>query len=268
MMSAEPYVLELKNPEKANKSNYKNSGTLILTLITLMHVEPPAQPPKRAVEEKKDDGLPRVTFLDYIKGGCTINMMVAVDFTLSNNDPSAKNSLHYRFGDAPNQYQQAIRVIGDIVAPYDTDNMIAVYGFGGKCKKGTFNNRTSHCFALNFNEDNPEVKGVDGILNTYNESFEHLELSAPTNFAEFITKCSKLAKTPPVTQKDQHYNILLVITDGEITDMKETQQAIKSASTGPLSIIIVGVGQANFAMMKKLDGDDDTTSTDVSPISS
>jgi transcriptional regulator CtsR len=29
----------------------------------------------------------RVTFLDYIMGGCAVNVHVAVDFTLSNGDP-------------------------------------------------------------------------------------------------------------------------------------------------------------------------------------
>ena len=29
----------------------------------------------------------RVTFLDYIFGGCEINVHVAIDFTLSNGDP-------------------------------------------------------------------------------------------------------------------------------------------------------------------------------------
>lgn len=48
------------------------------------------------------------------------------------------------------------------------------------------------------------------------------------------------------------------MTDGEIHDIKETIQAIVEISTRnlPLSIVIVGVGNEDFANMVKLDGDD------------
>ncbi len=51
------------------------------------------------------------------------------------------------------------------------------------------------------------------------------------------------------------YFILLLLTDGIITDMDATRSAIVAASTLPLSIIIVGIGQADFEAMNILDGD-------------
>lgn len=45
------------------------------------------------------------------------------------------------------------------------------------------------------------------------------------------------------------YNMLLIITDGEIHDMEETKRIIVEASNLPLSIIIVGVGNEEFEMM-------------------
>lgn len=45
------------------------------------------------------------------------------------------------------------------------------------------------------------------------------------------------------------YNMLLIITDGEIHDMEETKRIIVEASNLPLSIIIVGVGNEEFQMM-------------------
>lgn len=53
----------------------------------------------------------------------------------------------------------------------------------------------------------------------------------------------------------QQYFILLIITDGEIADPDQTRQAIINASKLPMSISIVGVGEANFKAMKFLDGD-------------
>jgi len=52
------------------------------------------------------------------------------------------------------------------------------------------------------------------------------------------------------------YHILLIITDGAIHDMKDTKDLIVECSLFPLSIIIIGVGNADFSNMVELDGDD------------
>lgn len=54
----------------------------------------------------------------------------------------------------------------------------------------------------------------------------------------------------------QAYYILLLLTDGVLSDMSATKQAIVEASKLPMSLIIVGVGGADFTMMEELDGDD------------
>jgi hypothetical protein len=51
------------------------------------------------------------------------------------------------------------------------------------------------------------------------------------------------------------YQTLLILTDGEIHDMDQTIEKIIQGANLPLSIIIVGVGNANFDNMSKLDGD-------------
>ena len=50
---------------------------------------------------------------------------------------------------------------------------------------------------------------------------------------------------------------MLFITDGAITDMEKSIDEIVTASTLPLSIIIVGVGEneEEFENMERLDGD-------------
>lgn len=50
--------------------------------------------------------------------------------------------------------------------------------------------------------------------------------------------------------------MLLIITDGIIDDMKSTVNSIIDASKLPISIIIVGVGDADFGEMDDLDSDD------------
>ena len=53
----------------------------------------------------------RNSFLNYIFGGCEINLAVAIDFTLSNGDPQTYNSLHCNQLHR-NQYFQALKLRG------------------------------------------------------------------------------------------------------------------------------------------------------------
>ncbi len=50
---------------------------------------------------------------------------------------------------------------------------------------------------------------------------------------------------------------MMIITDGEIHDMRETIDIIVELSKFPVSIIIIGVGDDDFENMRKLDGDQD-----------
>jgi len=46
------------------------------------------------------------------------------------------------------------------------------------------------------------------------------------------------------------------LTDGAIHDMEETKNSLIEAAYLPMSIIIIGVGTADFSLMDELDGDD------------
>ena len=49
--------------------------------------------------------------------------------------------------------------------------------------------------------------------------------------------------------------LLLILTDGTIHDMQTTIKSLINSFHLPLSIIIVGVGNADFTDMEILDGD-------------
>lgn len=55
----------------------------------------------------------------------------------------------------------------------------------------------------------------------------------------------------------QVYHLLLMLTDGCIHDMRETIDMIVEMSRSPISIIIIGIGDANFDNMEVLDADDE-----------
>jgi len=51
---------------------------------------------------------------------------------------------------------------------------------------------------------------------------------------------------------ERKYNLLLLLTDGKIDDMIETKSILVEASNYPISVIIVGIGNANFGNMAEL----------------
>jgi len=57
-----------------------------------------------------------VTFLDYIFGGCEIGVHIAIDYTLSNGDPSSVSSLHYLNPNTrQNEYTKAIEAVMKVI---------------------------------------------------------------------------------------------------------------------------------------------------------
>lgn len=52
------------------------------------------------------------------------------------------------------------------------------------------------------------------------------------------------------------YHVMIILTDGIINDMQATTKLIVQLSKFPVSLIIIGVGNADFTEMKTLDGDD------------
>jgi len=219
----------LVNPEiVGKKKGYVDSGKLVVKESTI---------------------IPQYSFLDYLYGGCEISLILAIDFTASNQDPKNPQSLHYTAPNQYNQYQQAILSVGNILAPYDTDQRFPVYGFGAR-----IGGNVTHCFPLNGNPQNPEVPGIQGMLDVYSYAIHNCELYGPTIFSKIIDVAAQISSRTE-TQENQKYYILLIITDGAINDEADTIREVVRISRLPLSIVIVGVGQADFSLMTILDSD-------------
>jgi len=186
------------------------------------------------------------TFVDYISGKCDLNMCVAIDFTGSNGDPRRPGTLHhFSHNGQMNGYEKAITGVGSILAKYDSDQRFPVYGFGAK-----YGGVVRHCFQVGQQQ---EVQGVKGILDAYKGVFKTpLVMSGPTVFTEVISLAAARARS----RQEVHplsYTILLLLTDGAVTDVPSTKQALASAADAPLSIVIVGIGNADFGAMQFLD---------------
>jgi len=217
------------NPKKKSKSSYKHSGE-----IHLVHVN-----------MRKG-----YSFLDYIRGGTELACTISIDFTASNGNPRNPDSLHYiAYGGQMNQYELAIKSVGEIIEDYDSDKLFPTLGFGARIPP---RGDVSHMFYVNGHPDNPYCERIGGVLSSYKGCISRVQLYGPTNFAPTVNHVASIARQ---FKDGSQYFILLIITDGIITDMPQTRKAIVDASTLPLSIIIVGVGNADFDAMDELDGD-------------
>uniref|UniRef100_A0A670YGA3 Copine-2 n=1 Tax=Pseudonaja textilis TaxID=8673 RepID=A0A670YGA3_PSETE len=223
---------ECINPKKQKKKrSYKNSGVIIV----------------KSCKITRD-----YSFLDYILGGCQLMFTVGIDFTASNGNPRDPTSLHYINPMGTNEYLSAIWAVGQIIQDYDTDKMFPALGFGAQLPPDW---KVSHEFAINFNPTNPFCLGVEGIIQAYSSCLPHIRFYGPTNFSPIINHVARFAAQATQQESASQYFILLIITDGVISDMDETRHAVVQASRLPMSIIIVGVGNADFAAMEFLDAD-------------
>ncbi|KAF3689149.1 Copine-2 [Channa argus] len=160
---------------------------------------------------------------------------VGIDFTASNGNPREPSSLHYINPLGSNEYLAAILAVGQIIQDYDTSHM----NLPSTLTPPTLSVQVS----------------VEGIAQAYSACLPHIRFYGPTNFAPIINHVARFAAQALQQEKAAQYFTLLIITDGVISDMDETRHAIVQASKLPMSIIIIGVGNADFAAMEFLDGD-------------
>ena len=186
------------------------------------------------------------TFVDYLKAGVQIGLIIAIDFNKSNGDPNNGDSLHYIDDAYPNQYERAIYTCGNMIAYYDYDQLFPAFGFGVQIGKNS-----NPLFNLNF-EKEPDIKLIQGVIEAYHKAVHKIKFSGQTLFAPVIQKVNKMIKQDMNNFK---YNVLMILTNGKIDDIDDTINELVESSFLPLSVVIIGIGCANFSQMERLDAD-------------
>ena len=195
----------------------------------------------------------RQNFLDYVYGGCEINLSVAIDFSINNKVATNPCSLHFSIDGKEsnaNQYLLAIKSAVTVMQYYNSTKRISAYGFGAKVVSA---HNTSNCFALTGDIFNPEVDGISGLIDAYQKTLAQVQLSSPANLSGMIDSAMKIAEGSQVNETNQKYHVLVVLTNGEIEDIKETINSTVRSSLQPMSIIIVVLNRENYVNIKALE---------------
>jgi len=171
------------------------------------------------------------------------NLIIGVDFTKSN-EWTGKNTfggkcLHAIQPDFYNPYQRVIDILCRTLEPFDDDKLIPAFGFGDATTRDTG--------VFPFFQDGRPCNGCAEVLSRYSEIVPYAQLSGPTSFAPLINKAIEIVTTT------KQYHILVIIADGQVSSIKPTADAIVRASSYPLSIIMVGVGDGPWDDMEKFD---------------
>lgn len=127
-------------------------------------------------------------------------------------------------------YGMALKAVGEIVQDYDSDKMIPALGFDAKLPP---DGRIYHEFALNGNPQNPYCDSIEGVIEAYYRSLKSVQLYGPTNFAPIINHVARFTSS---VKDGSQYFVLLIVTDGVISDMVQTKESIVDASKLPMPI--------------------------------
>ena len=88
------------------------------------------------------------------------------------------------------------------------------------------------------------------MIEIYKKTLPLIAFSGPTYFGPILTKFKSV-----INPNTKAYHVLLLMTDGQIDDMDETRRIIVELSALQCSVIIIGVGCADFKNMVFLDSD-------------
>lgn len=198
------------------------------------------------------------TFNNYLDSGLKFKLNFAIDCSGSNQKQSS--GLHQLNSDGENQYTWAIRDLADGLVRglggMENISGINAFGFGGQVVEPHTVNPTVK-YALTPTKD-VACDSIDDISKQYG-IFTKIpfasNVSTRTRFAPFLSHfdSSVITVKEDIVSIDEKnygalnvqnptYNILVILTDGEVQDQAEMLQVLYNLSLKPVSIIFVGIG--------------------------
>lgn len=107
-------------------------------------------------------------------------------------------------------------------------------------------------FAFNSDENRPSVTSLEQALKLFEAKKDILQgLEAPI-ISPVIDRL-KYKMMLQDTKDLKRYTILVILTDGELTDLQACVDSLVGCSGEPISILFVGVGNGDFSKLEYLE---------------
>jgi hypothetical protein len=188
------------------------------------------------------------SMLQYLGGGCSLDLMIGIDCTISNGEWGTEKNLHFSASHWLNDYQAGIMQLGSIAENFARGKHSSMWGFGAKLDE---NYRGCYTMA-------DRLCGGNELLKAYDQNVSEnpiFSLGEPAYLKPLIQ--AGTFRTIKACKKRQCYTVLTIFTAGDIADLPETVDLIcTAAEDAPISIVIIGVGNRDFSDIEKLCGDD------------
>lgn len=104
------------------------------------------------------------------------------------------------------------------------------------------------------------------MMRSYSRCLEDIKFHGPSGLAPIIEFCCKIAGSKEITQEDQFYYLIIIFSNGRVSDPEATIDALVEMSYLPASLVFIGIAgdtpegegedwAPDFSMLEKFDGD-------------
>lgn len=186
------------------------------------------------------------SFSEYLFGGLDLSIIFCVGFT----EEGSGSSSHKLSSKEKNDYELIMSLLSPGFQYYSKNKNIDLYGYGADTRfpnadGETWNNKISNFFPCS---GDLEISRTDlkDVLKDYRKTLGHCQLCSPAVFApclEFIIPRieANLEKNP------DNYTTVVFLANESDKGMAKTLDWMVKASNLPLSILILGIGDADFS---------------------
>lgn len=176
----------------------------------------------------------RPSFLQYLKGGCEFNLIVAVDCEAGIDHKDETKAKQFVHGSWQNNYQAALEKIGVLMESYSRSHHFQMWGFNAQV--GVEDEES--IFIMN-----KKVTGKRGLLKTYEKWLlggnRFIDRQHEPRLGPLITKV--MYQAIKESERRHCYSLLCVLTSGKAADLKTMMDSINRAATdAPMSIVFIG----------------------------
>ncbi|CAL6013244.1 Copine_I [Hexamita inflata] len=169
-------------------------------------------------------------------------IIFAIDFSSSN---ATSGKYHYKEGMhnikkfTQTPYERAILCLQPLFDDLDVDSKIPCFIFGDTETRDQSVRPLSDDIYLN---------GVQEVIKNYRQVCQRITMHGPTTLKPIISEAIKIMQ-----YNKNILHILVILTDGEVSNPEIDAEYIIKASEYPLSIVTVGLGDGPFDDFEKFD---------------